>query len=270
MGGTGGNMNRTVKAGVFVVVTIIILMVSWVWLANIKMRGECQDVVIRIADVTGLRLKDVVKVWGVEKGKVDAISFRKDHIEVKVVISADVDMFDDANAEILDVAMISGTKYLAVDPGRSGVPLPPGTLIPGKSSLGIPLSLIGELGDKTSQILSVIESAGVMESLGATLLNLEKATSELAEMISENRKDLKETTRSLKESSASLQDVGDRISSTAAHADSLICDISKGEGTLGKLVNDDSLYVELASTISAIRELAEDIKANPRRYLKLF
>jgi phospholipid/cholesterol/gamma-HCH transport system substrate-binding protein len=263
-------MNKTVKAGIFVVVSVIILIASWVWLANIKVRGECQDVMIRVADVTGLRLKDPVKVWGIEKGKVDAISFRKDHIEVKVVIGADVDMFDDANAEILDVAMISGTKYIAVDPGRSGVSLPPDTPIPGKASIGIPLSMIGELGDKASRLLAIIESAGVMESLGSTLENLEKATSELAGMVSENRVDLRETTRSLRESSASLQDVGQKISLAASHADSVISDINRGEGTLGKLVNEDSLYVELASTITAIRELAEDIKANPRRYLKLF
>jgi phospholipid/cholesterol/gamma-HCH transport system substrate-binding protein len=42
-----------------------------------------------------------------------------------------------------------------------------------------------------------------------------------------------------------------------------------GEGTLGRLSQDDSLYVSLTRTITSIGVLAEDVQANPRKYVNL-
>lgn len=263
-------MNRAVKAGIFVCVIVVLLIVSWVWLADIKIRGKSQEVMIRFSDVTGLKINDPVKVWGIEMGKVKQIEFKEDHIEVKILLDPKVILYNDARAEILDVAMISGTKYIALEPGRSGIPLPPGTVIPGKASLGIPLSMIGDLGEKVNRILSVTESAELMQSLGTILHNLEKISAQLYQVVKDNQADLRATTKTLKESSANLKELGERISKTTVKADSLISDIKKGKGTLGKLATDDSLYHELTSTLNAIRELAQDIKDNPKRYLKIF
>jgi len=44
--------------------------------------------------------------------------------------------------------------------------------------------------------------------------------------------------------------------------------VERGEGTLGKLVNDEQLYAELNDSIQSFKALVEDIKAHPKRYLK--
>jgi phospholipid/cholesterol/gamma-HCH transport system substrate-binding protein len=44
--------------------------------------------------------------------------------------------------------------------------------------------------------------------------------------------------------------------------------IEKGEGSLGKLVNDESLYKEMKTTLEETRALVADIKQHPKRYLK--
>lgn len=260
-------MSKSLKAGIFVIAIAFILIVSWVWLANIRIRGKTQEVIIHFSDVTGLKLNDPVKVWGIEKGNVKEIQFKRDHIEVKVSLDLDVALATDAKAEILDVAMISGTKYIALDAGRSGIPLPPGTPIPGKASLGIPLSVIGDLGEKVNKILDVVESAELMQSLNSILQNLEETTARLSQYVNS---DLRSTTKSVKDGVEELKKIGEKVSITAGHADSILADIKGGKGTLGKLASDDSLYQELTSTIASIRELAQDIKANPRRYLKIF
>ena len=54
---------------------------------------------------------------------------------------------------------------------------------------------------------------------------------------------------------ASLQSVTDKI--------------DRGEGSLGRLVNDDRLYGEARASIASLRTLIEDIKANPKKYLKV-
>ncbi|MDX9797574.1 MAG: hypothetical protein RBT05_01815, partial [Bacteroidales bacterium] len=44
--------------------------------------------------------------------------------------------------------------------------------------------------------------------------------------------------------------------------------IEKGEGSAGLLINDDKLYKNLESSTKKLDALIEDIKQNPKRYLK--
>ena len=48
---------------------------------------------------------------------------------------------------------------------------------------------------------------------------------------------------------------------------SVMAKIDGGEGTLGRLVNDTSLYADMQMTLRGIQELTADVRANPRRYL---
>ena len=45
--------------------------------------------------------------------------------------------------------------------------------------------------------------------------------------------------------------------------------INKGEGSLGLLVNDQKLYVDLENAARNLNLLIEDLKANPKKYLKI-
>jgi phospholipid/cholesterol/gamma-HCH transport system substrate-binding protein len=263
-------MSKTIKAGIFVTVTIVGVIVAWIWLANVRIWGKFREVIIHSPDVTGLKVNDLVRVWGVEKGIVKGIKFKKEFIEIRISLDPEIILYDDAYAEILDVAMISGTKYVALHPGKSGTLLPPNTPIPGKASLGIPLSMIGDLGEKVGKILSVLETTDVIESITSTLQNLQEATSRLSKIIKDNQKDLRKIAKDLRKSTENLKEMGEKIILTTQHVDSIICNIKEGKGTLGKIVTDDSLYYSINSTLSALEELIRDIKTNPRRYFRLF
>jgi phospholipid/cholesterol/gamma-HCH transport system substrate-binding protein len=45
--------------------------------------------------------------------------------------------------------------------------------------------------------------------------------------------------------------------------------INRGEGTIGKLFTNDSLYYNLEKSTSSLDKLLEDIRLNPKRYVKL-
>jgi phospholipid/cholesterol/gamma-HCH transport system substrate-binding protein len=50
---------------------------------------------------------------------------------------------------------------------------------------------------------------------------------------------------------------------------SVLDKIDQGRGTLGRLVNDPSLYVELNQTLREMSQLAADIRERPSRYINL-
>jgi phospholipid/cholesterol/gamma-HCH transport system substrate-binding protein len=52
-------------------------------------------------------------------------------------------------------------------------------------------------------------------------------------------------------------------------ADSLMTRIQQGNGTLGMLATDSTLYREATATVIQFRELLTDIQAQPRKYLKI-
>jgi len=76
-------------------------------------------------------------------------------------------------------------------------------------------------------------------------------------------------TASLAEMSEELQ----AILTTAEHAfqtlDGLMQRIDAGDGTLGQLLQDPELYGDIVETNLQLRELLEDIRENPRRYINI-
>ncbi|MEP6689077.1 MAG: hypothetical protein ABJC36_12085, partial [Gemmatimonadales bacterium] len=52
-------------------------------------------------------------------------------------------------------------------------------------------------------------------------------------------------------------------------ADSLVTKIQQGNGTLGMLATDSTLYRETTATVIQFRELLTDIQAHPKKYLKI-
>jgi len=48
---------------------------------------------------------------------------------------------------------------------------------------------------------------------------------------------------------------------------SLVDGMSKGEGTAGKLMTNDSLYTNLNNTLYSLDKLLQDMQANPKKYV---
>ncbi len=71
--------------------------------------------------------------------------------------------------------------------------------------------------------------------------------------------------RTLAQSAAGQQQAFERI---VARTDSTLARIQAGEGTLGRLSRDTTLYSEAVETVRALRTLLQDIQKNPRRYFQ--
>ena len=77
--------------------------------------------------------------------------------------------------------------------------------------------------------------------------------------------DLKQTTTTL--SKADLSGLIENFHQTTSNMAMITNQIQSGEGTLGQLVVNDSLYNALHQTNTALQLLLEDLRTNPKRYV---
>lgn len=87
--------------------------------------------------------------------------------------------------------------------------------------------------------------------------------------LSDASTDIRETSRALREASASLSVSQARLSSLLEHSDSVMAKIDRGDGSLGQMVNNPSLYRNSDSLVLQMRDLVTEIKAHPRKYISL-
>lgn len=254
-------MSKNVKVGLFVVIGVIIFVLGFLWAIKFEFRKEGYMVIAHFPDVTGLKVGDRVRVYGVNKGRVEDIQFRKGYVEVKLLVNKDVKLYADASASIEDVAMISGTKFLQLNPGTSDIPLPEGKPIPGAPSLGVSFVKVGQLGE---EFMNLIKNQNIIGSLKETF-------DVIKEILEENRRDIRKIVRNVESGTKDMDELRKRVDKVVMHTDSLLLQIRNESGTLSKLTNDNgALYEEAKSTLKEARELIADIRANPRKYIKIF
>jgi len=80
----------------------------------------------------------------------------------------------------------------------------------------------------------------------------------------------------LRQASVQVRELSSRLVTTQAKADaflttsdSVLSKINHGQGSLGLLVNDPSLYRRVDSAFTELRALAADIRANPKKYVTI-
>ena len=81
--------------------------------------------------------------------------------------------------------------------------------------------------------------------------------------------ELRATTTTLSGMSKELAGTQDRLDQFLLHGDSVLAKVNAGHGTLGRLLNDSSLYVGGDSLVHALRGLVADVRANPKKYFSL-
>jgi phospholipid/cholesterol/gamma-HCH transport system substrate-binding protein len=118
-----------------------------------------------------------------------------------------------------------------------------------------------------------------LKNLSITTSNLNKASLSAVEILDTNQKNLNHTFRNLKNTSENLKSITDSISNaqlshtirsftqTVESLNKIVSTIESGEGTVGKLINDEILYQNLAAASKELKSLLSDLKNHPKRYV---
>lgn len=113
-------------------------------------------------------------------------------------------------------------------------------------------------------------AAALQRSVG----RLDSATSagEIARIVADAQaaaSDLREMSGRLNDMSASLMRAENSLSRAITRADTLLGRVERGEGSLGLLFNDPSLYRNTDSLLVDLRVLLSEFRANPKRFVTL-
>jgi phospholipid/cholesterol/gamma-HCH transport system substrate-binding protein len=116
--------------------------------------------------------------------------------------------------------------------------------------------------------------AGVAKTFQGAVARLDTATSDnqLKEILNNGRAssaDLRQAAADLRTVMAAARENQVSLIRVVQQADSLMTKIQQGNGTLGMLATDSTLYRETTRTVIQFRELLTDIQAHPKKYLKV-
>ena len=115
--------------------------------------------------------------------------------------------------------------------------------------------------DDLSDIVSNLKTAS--ESIK------EKVDNDLSQILS-GFKNVSEQSEDLKQAIINLKSSSESLNSSSEKFENILAKIDTGKGTLGKMVNDPRLYDNLNALSQEGRELVEDFKDNPTKYMKAY
>lgn len=239
-------MDRKLKetlVGVFIVIGVVLAIILYIWLTGrIGMRNT-HDIKVYFTDVGGLRVGDPVLVYGIEKGKIKSLKIEGEQVLVVLSVSREIPLPEDSKVIIRSVSALGGDRYIKIAIGTSSKE---GTVFNGVSESLDLESIANELG----KLIATFENL--------KLPDLNKLSDRLSSAIDKVVKDLLQM----------FQQPSDNLDTLIQHLDSLSI-MLQGDGTVGKLLKSDELYQEIRATNKSLRELVEDIKANPKKYLEI-
>ena len=120
-----------------------------------------------------------------------------------------------------------------------------------------------------------------LQNLSNTTQNLNEASSSLIKILNDNQNYINTTFNNFSDTSANLKSITDSISEanisltmrelneTVKGLNLIVSSIENGKGTLGKIVNDESLYESLMDASDELESLLSDLKNHPKRYINL-
>ena len=291
---------REVRIGIFVLVGALATLILIFLLTDpATFRGRYM-VVTEMPDAGGVRSGDPVQMRGVNIGRVRSFEMRPPGVAVVLEIDGQWDIPADSRVRLAGVGLLGG-RTVEIIPGDAEEALPAGGVLPGEAADGL-MELADALGDDAVAI-----AEGLRRLLSDTTVHhLQSSASELDAFLAlanavaqEQRGELLELSTSLssaagrvddalargdleralartdstltvfQEAGARFEDAGDNLTRATRSLEEILHRVEVGEGTLGQLSTDDELYDNLNRAAEAILLLAEDVRENPSRYIRL-
>lgn len=218
-----------------------------------------------VDDAGGLVKNSAVKMAGIKVGLIDDIVLEDGRARLKLVLEKDAPITVSSRA-LLKADGILGDRHVELVPGLEGESrLESGQLIPlkdgganGFNSLMTDVSKVSKSLDRLLGTLNKAIGEGAEDTkIGRIVDNLEKLTQDLSQITSQNKDKIASIVDRIDSLAHNLnrfagEDNLDRLSQSLRNIEEITDKINRGEGTIGKLINDDKTVDELNSAITNV------------------
>lgn len=297
--------SKEAKVGALAVIAITILYLGFNFLKGLDVFSRANDYTTYYSDVMGLQKSNPVTFNGVTVGRVmDIIPDQEaDRVKVVLTINKDIQLTDQTVALLADADLL-GSKVIKLAIGKGNL-LEGKNEIKGGVESGLLASTTKKLDPTLQKVDSLLTNLNVVvkqfentgNSLKVLMASATQTTNGVNGIVAANSKSLQAITQNAATLTANLNALSQNLDSqlkpilskTNSFADSLsavqigqtvqqlnttvaglqgvLKDINSGKGTIGKLTQDDSLYVNLDRTAASLNALLSDMKASPKRYV---
>mgnify|MGYP001552555942 CR=1 FL=1 len=230
------NAQQTARVGLFFLLGLALVWVTFETLSDGKVfKDRGYTLIAGFESLKELKVGDEVRMAGVKVGSVERTRLAGRRAEAVLRIDPGVKIANDATATIV-MAGIIGTDYMAIDLGTPAAPvLEPGAEIhtavtPDLNSV---MTQLGQLGSKLDNALGGISDSLKGHDGQPGLIQ------KIDNLVGEN---------------------GEKFTATMSNLQEVSAKLNRGEGTLGKLINDSKLHDDLLVTVDDIKAAAGEAK----------
>ena len=284
-------MRTEVKIGITGVVALVALFLGINFLKGVNLFSSSEKYYILFSNTKGLTKSSAVYADGYKVGIVSDIQYDYNHPgEVVVEISTEKGLrIPKGSSAQLDEAVLGGCTLNMLLATNLREAYHPGDTIKGSDVSG----LMAKVGGMVPQLEEVVAKVDTLVATLNTLMsnpnlplilqnaeliteNLNRSTNQLNTLL---RNDIPKmtgtftkagenvTTLTDKMNQLDLQATLNNVNQTISSVHDMMEQIGSPSGTLGKLMNDPSVYDNLNRTVQSADSLVSDLKAHPKRYV---
>lgn len=285
--------SREVKVGAFVLVGIAAFLVALFTLTDVGTFRARYYATTIIENAGGMRNGDPVQMRGVNIGRVSSFGMIPDGVAVTMEIYNRYPVPEDSRVVVRSAGILGG-MLVDVVPGTSPERVSRDQILPAEVETDI-MSAAAGIGTEAETVLAranLLLSDRNVGAVGASVSELQALLTDLSALAAGQRQELAALSQSLRRSAegvetattggelqraiANIDSLTERLDVTtatlgtaSASLESVLGRIDRGEGTIGRLTVDASLYDNLNTAASELQELVADIRREPRRYLNI-
>lgn len=302
-------MKTEIKVGLVGLGILILLFFGIKFLKGIDIFNKEVSYHVLYKDVSGMHESNYIYLNGMKVGyikDIKALDNRAENFLVTISISSKVNMTKDSKIVLFNADML-GSKALRLELGH-GELLHKGDTITGEIEVGMLDKLgtaITPMAENLDSILSATKSIlnqQNRDNIQRTLANLESTSRKLNDisqqfdgLIDSEKNKIKNIIANTESITTNLKDNNERLSNIISRIDQITDTVAQanigstlsetsrtierlnkvlgiienGKGNLGLLINDEGLYRNLNESARKLEALIEDIKANPKKYVKI-
>ena len=212
----------------------------------------------------GLVPNSAVKMAGIKVGVIDKIELENGRARILLAIEKDPKVTNSARVELRGDGIL-GDKHVELVPGKDEDPdLPAGSeLVLGGGKGGMD-DLMGNANQVVKSIQELVDAFNKAfkagddtTTVGRIVGNIEKVTADLKQVTGENKEGIREIVERIRSIAKNIDSyVNEESLSHLDHAlkniDDVTTKINKGEGTLGRLINDEETIEQINMAVENI------------------